>query len=372
MSSAERNYQLDVLKLFFTFMVFVYHTGYHFSNENTTMPFEMTWQPIGQVSVHAFFVISGLLMINSFFRKKDTDVSDPGRLALGFTLGKYKAIALPYLTALFIHVCVYRYCHEADSFTEKLPMLIGEIFPVFQSGVNVSMINFHTWYISAMLIALLPLSYILFRNKNFYINVFAPTAALLTMGFMYSSEYTGSKHHLLGNNMFCGIINGGLIRAACGLCFGAVAWLIYRKIDEGVRAKNQRVLLTIGEILLYLLFFYVWFHTDGRPQYTYIAKLLLPIITAVVFSGKSYVSSLFRSRIFSKCGSLSLGIYFTHWAGEKIIKTFYPDESFKYSLLLMVIFTAVFCAVYYLLMFLAKHVWNRWLKRIFTASESFS
>ncbi len=368
MEITKRNYQLDVLKLFFTLMVFLYHTGYHFSNENTTMPFEMTWQPIGQVSVHSFFIISGLLMINSFCRKADVYEKEPGKYALGFTMNKYKAIALPYLTALFIHVCIYFYCHESDLATEKLPMLVPEILPIFQSGVNVSMINFHTWYISAMLISLLPLSYILFKNKDLYINVFAPVAALLTMGFMYSSEYTGSKHHLLGNNMFCGFINGGLIRAACGICFGAVAWLIYKKIDTGVKEKKQRILLTIAEILLYLLFFYVWFHTDGRPQYTYIAKLLLPVIIAVVFSQKSYISCLFKSKLFSKCGSLSLAIYLTHWAGEKIIKEFYPDESFKYSLLLMVIFTACSCVVYYLLMFLAKFIWSKKLRELFVAS----
>lgn len=57
-----RNYQIDVLKLFFCFMVFLSHTTV-FINENTRADFIPPG--CGWLPVHFFFIVSGYLMVNS-------------------------------------------------------------------------------------------------------------------------------------------------------------------------------------------------------------------------------------------------------------------------------------------------------------------
>lgn len=63
----ERNYQLDFMKFIFTIGVFFSHT-HELINERTNfyIPTGLGW-----ISVHFFFVVSGLLMVDSFMRRYD-------------------------------------------------------------------------------------------------------------------------------------------------------------------------------------------------------------------------------------------------------------------------------------------------------------
>ena len=62
---SNRNYQLDVLKLFLALVVFVSHTE-KFIGENTWLGL------LGWMSVFCFFVLSGIFMANSFDNKGST------------------------------------------------------------------------------------------------------------------------------------------------------------------------------------------------------------------------------------------------------------------------------------------------------------
>lgn len=99
-----RNYYLDFIKLMFAIFVFIEHS-IPLANSNTNIPFNFKTSDVGFISVHCFFIISGLLMINSR-DKMEQQLSAPGKSALNFVLHKYKSIALPYLTALVINLVV--------------------------------------------------------------------------------------------------------------------------------------------------------------------------------------------------------------------------------------------------------------------------
>ena len=100
----QRNYQLDFIKLLCTVCVFVVHT-YRFIGENTKfkIPLGMNWW-----SVHLFFIISGLLMVNSFFKRNENGV-EYGKQAINFVLHKFKSLAMQYWVALFIAIIIYIY-----------------------------------------------------------------------------------------------------------------------------------------------------------------------------------------------------------------------------------------------------------------------
>lgn len=62
----ERNYQLDVLKLFFALLVAVSHTDV-FVGENTRITSAYLAR-LGWWSVYFFFIVSGLLMVSHYMR----------------------------------------------------------------------------------------------------------------------------------------------------------------------------------------------------------------------------------------------------------------------------------------------------------------
>lgn len=69
-----RNYELDAIKFLFTALIFLHHTQ-SFVGKNTrfTLPARL-----GTISVHFFFIVSGLLMANSIL-KNQADGQTAGR-----------------------------------------------------------------------------------------------------------------------------------------------------------------------------------------------------------------------------------------------------------------------------------------------------
>ena len=169
-STLQRNYQLDFLKFVFTLFVFLYHSR-AFIGENTRITFPPA---LGQVSVHFFFVVSVLLMVNSII-KNDADTSNFVKSAMTFVLKKFKVISLQYWTALFVYTAIY-IANSAESL-KSVFVIIFRVFPeaflMTNSGVVIEY-NTPTWYLSAMYIVMLPLAFLLYKHKDCFLYVLAP------------------------------------------------------------------------------------------------------------------------------------------------------------------------------------------------------
>lgn len=352
------NYQLDFWKLILAFLVFFGHALSDFASETTRIPKQLS-TPFGYFCVHAFFVISGMLMINSIYRKNMTSDSS-GKSSFDFVINKCKSLALPYVIVLILNVMIYFVLRGAGSAIPKLPNLIVELFALSQNGTYINMINGHTWFLSAMILAMLPLSYLMFKNRETYIYVFGPIIALVSMGYIFQAE-----NHYLNQYAFCGILSGGVIRAIWGLCSGCFAWIIYKKIEKHIKSKFQVILLTIVEVVISILYFFLLISLDVDIAGKYASTILLPILFGIVFSQKSYISYLFHSKIFKYCGSLSLALYLNHWGAEVILMQYFPSRGFKFCFVLMCIITMVQCTIYYLIMHICRRVWKEKLRTLF-------
>lgn len=220
-------------------------------------------------------------------------------------------------------------------------------------GVNTAgfLIYFNTtvWYISAMLIVMLPLCYILIKNRDFFIYVLAPIAALLSFGFMYNHY---SNHDEDGYYF-------KLVLAISGLCFGVVAWIIYKKLLSIPDNKVYRIIVTIGELLAGGLFFYTWIFHICDQKTLFCAALLLPIIIAIAFSNKSYISRLFQFKWMQYCGSLSLAIFLNHWVAVLIANALMKGKSYWVCLVMIVVLTVVFSVINFVAVKIIKTVWNK-------------
>lgn len=214
-----------------------------------------------------------------------------------------------------------------------------------------------------MLIAMLPISYMLYKNSDFTLNVMAPLLAILTMGFM---NQTGDINFVDHTELF-GFLMGGIIRAVCGLCFGICAHNIYFKIKEADLTNASLIVLTAGEILLYLQFF-VTFFILHKMEATISAVIMLPIPLAITFSGKSYLSRLFHFKWMRIFGTLSLYIYLNHWPAILILLKLCKFKSLKFLLAATCLLTFGFSLVCYVLVKICQKAWTR-MRPLFVKNE---
>jgi len=229
------------------------------------------------------------------------------------------------------------------------------------SGVTIEY-NAPTWYLSAMFIVMLPLAYLIYKHRDFFLYVFAPIVAVLTLGYWYKAN---GAMYADNRNVLIGVVIGGVIRALCGLCFGSVSWLLYNKIKNLIKKKSQMILLTVFEVLLWFVFFMSWFFLrDNNAIYSVL--FILPIALAISFSGKSYIGRLFKYKWMSIFSPVSLAIYLNHWIARRIVIQFFPACSYKLGLSLMAAFTMMICLLYFLIIRSCRQIWYKKLKKVFS------
>lgn len=357
---APRNYQLDVLKLVFTLFVFVSHT-FIFIGENTRFkpPYGLGW-----VSVHFFFIVSGLLMVNSYMKREDS-LPACGKRSMQFVLRKFKGIALPYYVSILLFILLYFLIKERNNPIRTIIQDIPQLLGVRQVGLFYSDFNGVTWYISAMLLCMLPLHYLLSRNKNFFLYVFSPLAILILFSYASSLEKP-MLHHM----QFYGFISGSLLRGVLGICSGAAAWTISSKLREMVQTKPQKILATAAEVVLYLFFFVIILIPGQNYKTLFSVMLILPIPIAITFSGVSYVAMLFQWDKLRCLEPLSLMIYFNHYIARIVVEACLPGRSYKFSVAVMFGLTILVCALYFVIIKLLRLLWNKKLKPVFSNSET--
>lgn len=358
-SKSDRNYQLDFLKLFFAVLVFVFHARV-FGNESErpSLPIAM-----GAISVHFFFIVSGLLMANSIIRKRTQEnINNPGKSAISFVLNKYKAIAWP-INVSFIFCFITEIIVPGSPVMPELLKIFPELFLVSWSGVSIYY-NSVVWYISAMFIIMLPLAYLIYKKSDLTLHVLCPIIAVLSLGYMAQQE----DFNLLGTLQWNGLLLGGIVRALCGVCFGVCAYNIYICICNKNPNRNARIFLTIIEVLLYACFFTAWFGYRDRQSIMSVL-FVLPIAVAITFSQKSYLRYLFQFKWMKVFEPLSLYIYLNQYTAREIVDHFFNEKSWRDCFLLMILFTIYLCIISFLLVQGGKKIWSKWLKTAFTKPD---
>ncbi len=224
------------------------------------------------------------------------------------------------------------------------------------AGIRPMGINTITWYISAMLLVMLPLSYLLIRKRSFFLYIFSPAAALGILSYFYGSDTPFYPHFTTGT-----LINGGLLRACCGLCFGVISWILAQWMKEKIKTQRQKWLLWAAELICEGIFVWVWLSQGFSSRILFPVLMLMPVILAVIFSGNSIFAALFRRPVFRFCNSLSLAIYLNHLAARRIVTDLglFPDYTPVQKLLLMAVFTVCLCLIYYGILHLIRVIKGR-------------
>lgn len=354
-NSKQRNYELDFLKLFLAICVFISHT-YPFINENTK--FVMPWR-LGAIAVHFFFIISGMLMADSILKREMT-TTEYGKFAGMFVLDKVKALAWEVYAALFVFVSVYVFTVPQKQVAGTLVKSIPEVFFVTKAGINI-IYNGAGWYLSAMFLCMLPMAYLLYKDRDFMLHILAPILAVFTLGYFCQTN----NYSLPELSTMYGPVLGSIYRAVCGLCFGLCAYNIYIHLCEKQINKNGRILLTVTEIFLYGIFFGTWFFIRDNKAVMSVL-LLLPIAVAITFSGKSHIVRLFQFEWMKCFAPISLTIYLNHWIGRVLVQKYFMGNTYRFCVFMMAFFTLCSSLLSMFVIRIGKYLWKRKLKIVFS------
>ena len=350
-NAGQRNYELDFFRLVFAICVFMSHTG-RFIKENTkvTLPVQ-----IGQIAVYFFFVLSGMLMANSIL-KKEQETTECGKLAALFVMKKFKALAWDVYAALFVFMSVYIFTIPPEKIPDVLVKLIPELFFATRAGIDTGY-NVPGWYLSAMFFCMLPLSYLLYKERDFTRHILAPLLAVFVLGWICQIN----DYNFLQQHKQRGLFMGGMYAAASGLCFGICAYNIYIRLYRARLNENMRMLLTVIEVFLYGVFFGTWFLIRDNQAIMSVI-LLLPIAIAITFSGKSYIVRLFQFDWMKCFAPLSLTIYLNHWIGRVLVLKYFEGSCYGFCVFMMAVFTLGSCLLSTCLKKIGKFMWNNKLK----------
>ena len=333
------NGELDFWKFAFCLAILFFHIGETFAGKNYFMK-------SGKFAVEMFFIVSGYFMCISAKKaeEKYSDIS-LGRETAGFIISKVKRILPVYLYCYAVGVVVWFFKTGVGIYDHgglaKLFLAVVKMLPNFllisMSGIGGTQVMGLTWYISAMLIAMLAVYPLLRKYKDSYTMIIAPLMALLIAGYFYKvAGYKGFKS-------MDGIICHGILRALIGINIGCVVYVLTEHMKQIDYSKAKKVWLAVGELISYAIVFYLLSGNDGKCVY-YTNLLLIPAI-AIAASKQSAISTLFDNKLSKFLGSMSLYIYLCQSPGRILIKYLYPKISYRQGVLYVVSLTLALALV---------------------------
>lgn len=324
------NGEIDFWKLMFAFMIVIFHLGEFWPNRKEA------FFTSGQLAVEFFFIVSGYFMMQSAdaaaVRYDGVKGHSIWQENLEFILRKIKGI-IPYhlfgFTVAFVAWSVdfiinpgftlYNYCEAAVTKVWSLLLLQS-------SGVNNgSGINNVTWYISAMLFVMLVLYPIIRKRREVFLRYVMPIILFVLLGYI-----SAVHKNLSSTTAFSQYLTWGVIRAFFAITAGCLVYVT----ANFLRKKDFSRLASIGLAALELIMFAAVFYICNKnnksntgiydSQLNFVAFLFMVIAVTIVFSKKSIISPLFKSKKFKICGTMSTAVYFCHlWVRNVFIEKKY-------------------------------------------------
>lgn len=296
MKPKRRNGTVDLLKFLFSIMIMLFHCGRGF--------------PGGYIAVEFFFIVSGYLMAKSTGKRMKNGLSI-GKDTFSFVLHKAKGIFPVYLTAWLIAFGIHQYVINASGSD------IG--MALYRSPFNILMIqmcgNFDmgyrlggSWYISAMLLAMLLIYPVRKKKPDLFDHVIAPIVVLLFSGYVYQygKGISMTVHYLSDLYLY-----NGLFRAIAEISLGCFCYAMGQRLVKTEFTLPGRCIISIIELGGYVLVGWMaWKYASTDKDLVHM--LVLALSVTLSFSAKGIHAVLFRGTFFSYLGQFGLCMYLTH------------------------------------------------------------
>ena len=292
------------------------------------------------VVVDFFFLLSGFLLMKSAVTKSDAEqqvapagastkiaatpaVSLPRKLteSLRYVFSKAMSFYPAYLLAFFMVFVLTTITLQMTDFGQIMARLFHfkwEALLLQMAGFipdphfNVDYLVGSAWYLSAMLLAMIPVHFLATYCQKAYTNVIAPLAALCVYCFFMQTYGT-----IDAGNEIVGFVMSGTLRAFAGLSVGCVCYALYKRASETQWSRAAITGASIAEVLCILSVACLIVLRDwiAAPDLLF----WVPVFALLVFfcfSDKTVVAHFLNThatRVAVYLGKLSLYVYLFHW-----------------------------------------------------------
>lgn len=352
--SMGRNGAIDFLKFFFAAQIVFFHGGNFAETKDILFS-------LGAIGVEFFFIVSGFLMASSAFRRMEQPADSLGAETISFLGHKIKGLLPDVYVAWIVAFLVTCWMDSLSgtNLVKKTIMSVFELMFVNQTGLMGFRSNKVTWYLSAMLLAMLVLYPVLIKTRKTFIYLIALILALFIYGYLYKSGAEG----LSAPSHWNGHFTNGFLRAAAGISLGCISYGIVDKIKDIKLTVLGTWLVTMIEAGCYGFVSYaslVSLHSDF--DYALVVFLLAGV--TITFSRKSYSPRLFQHKCFTWLGVFSFDLFLSHSYWSHAVLKMFPQATYWEILpyyLVIVLATALF------VMYVSKlisYIWSRISGRI--------
>lgn len=310
--------------------------------------------PGGALFVEFFFMLSGYFCVNTFFRAQNKEEFNIAR----YTVKKYLHF-LPYsvLASCITYFWTLYAVQESAQFKIKyffsLPF---DALLLYCTGINLTSHMVGLWYLSAMLITIPVLLYLLKHYTSAFRGYLVWILPLFLYGFLIRKFDTVRTSDWIYADM----------RALAGLTLGGGIFYVSKFLEQYQISNVVKTVLTAVELLtMGAAFYYCTYISLSRTQYDIVFLILVYVSLCLTFSGKTWTSRI-HGKIFSFLGKISLSIYcIQQLTIYRIVKEYYSYLSVEKQLALITVITIfaaclLEAAVKYLVLPLSEAAARKW------------
>lgn len=367
MEKSYRNYKIDLLKFLFTLIVMLSHSR-GIANQMPEIYQYAHWNVGGHLAVEFFFILTGYFMVVSY-KKQEHNPSDSAADTKNYIVRKMKSFAPAYIVSFFILFFIknlrYVILSGPNIIGDRVKLLfysIPEILGIYMWGpLDLSYTyNEVTWYVSAMIFAMIPIFYLLCKNYKFTINIFAPIAGMVILGIRFNDPMGVADW-----SSFNGFVYKGVLRAFGDICLGMVLYELASAFKTKVFSTLTKVIFTIVEIAGWgIMFKQILFSPESNTTMFYILIIILAGLLTLSVSDVTYTGALFKSKFFRFLAPASLLLYLNHYTVRYFLNTVMADNNYWFNLFLYFILSIAVALVCNALVKGIKLLWRK-MRHIF-------
>lgn len=280
--------------------------------------------PLSYIFVEFFFIISGFFMMKHICEKEHPMEPIP------YVLKKIKGFYPVYVITFFVQLIIFSVSNSLNSIGEVLGQLFHfkwELLLLHTAGFiqdptfGVDYLQGQTWYLSAMVIALL-LAYPLAKYYHkIFIHIICPLSCIII--YSYIAQTQGTMN--VGNEYF-GFILAAIPRGFAGTCAGCITYNVCTCLNDKEINKKMANILELGVYAAVVALFVLGRKFENEDGIFYV--IIFSVIVTMAVLNQTTISRFLNEKLtkpLTILGKYSLYLYLCHWNVLMIMRYLIPD-----------------------------------------------